>query len=253
MTPAMRQASCRLSPSVMRRGIVSNKELFAGHRERGIVLRDLASEQERMLPIRARFLICVRRQQHCWRRFSPLTSAIRQQCKQVIADIAPKLLQPNLTFNRRETEERKKQAVDAIKPVFFQVKRGEMIIREGERVREEHIPRLRALASGKQQGNLVSSVAGTAIFVAFVVIFGLLCLRHIQTESVVGFPGTAAVGGASGGEYPGMRAFMVVAHAFVESFPIVESRGSILYALPMTAAVFWWRSSSISRWAFCSR
>jgi putative nucleotidyltransferase with HDIG domain len=231
--PRVRQAIIQAVSAVMQRGIVSNQELFVGHRERGIVFRDFRTEQERMLTDTSSILD-VNEAAAVISASLSANAAFALEGQQAIADIARKLLQPNLTFNKRETEERKRKAVEAIKPVFFQVKRGEMIIREGERVREEHIPKLRALASGKRRGSPVSAVAGTAIFVTVVVIFGLLYLRQFRPRVPWDSQSLLLLAILLVGNILCVRAFMVIAYALVESFPIVES-GIILYALPVTA------------------
>jgi cyclic-di-AMP phosphodiesterase PgpH len=232
--PGVRQAVIHAISVVMQRGLVSDYDLFMGHRERGIVVRDLQSEQERIITDTSPIL-----------NMSEASAALKAavfspnvpyaaELQPIIADVARNLLQPNLRFNRKETEERKEQAVAAIKPVFFQVKRGEMIVREGERVRDEHIPKLRALASGKRLGDPISAVAGTAIFVAVVVIFGLLYLRYMQPRVSWDSQALLLLAILLVVNVLAMRAFMVVAHALVESFPIVEN-GVFLYALPVTA------------------
>jgi putative nucleotidyltransferase with HDIG domain len=231
--PLLRDGIMRAALSGMWRGIVSNKELFVGHRERGIILRDLRSEQERVVSDTTSVLDMREAAEAVVGAALAPNTGYPTAMQQVIVAIAPKLLQPNLTFNKKETEERKRRAVDAVKPVFYQVKRGEMIIREGERVREEHIPRLRALISGKHQGDLVSSVVGTTLFVALVVIFGLLCLRQFKPKFAWEHQGLLLLAVLLVGNILAVRAFMVVAHALVESLPSVEP-GIILYVLPIT-------------------
>jgi hypothetical protein len=232
--PGVRQAIIQVLAVVMQRGIVGDDELSAGHRERGLVLRDVQSEQERIItettPILSMREAAAAVQAAV---FSP-NAPYAAELQPLIADLARRLLQPSLRFNRQKTEERKAQAVAAIKPVFFQVKRGEMIIREGERVRDEHIPKLRALASGKRLGDPISAVAGTAIFVTVVVIFGLLYLRHMRPRVAWDSQALLLLAILLVVNVVAIRAFMVVAHALVESFPIVES-GVFLYALPLTA------------------
>ena len=231
--PHVRQAIIHPISVVMQRGIVSNYELFAGHRERGIVLRDIRSEQELTLTDTSPILSMSEALAALKAAVFSATPPYPAEWQPLIAEIARKLLQPNLTFNRQETEERKEQAMAVIKPVFFQVKRGEMIIREGERVREEHIPKLRALALGKRLGDPISAIAGTAIFVAVVVIFGLLYLRHMRPSVSWDSQSLLLLAILLVVNMLGIRALMVVAHALVESFPIVES-GIFLYALPVT-------------------
>jgi cyclic-di-AMP phosphodiesterase PgpH len=109
-----------------------------------------------------------------------------------------------------------------------------MIIREGERVREEHIPKLKALAAGKRRGDPVSAAAGTAMFVALVVICGLIYLRQFRPRVPWDSQSLLLLAILLVGNILSIRAFMVVAHALAESFPIVET-GIILYALPVAA------------------
>jgi len=45
-----------------------------------------------------------------------------------------KLIEPNLLFNQEKTEKKKMAAVDEVKPVYFQVQKNEMIVREGEKI-----------------------------------------------------------------------------------------------------------------------
>jgi putative nucleotidyltransferase with HDIG domain len=232
--PGVRQAVIQAISVVMQRGIVSDYDLFVGHRERGIVFRDFQSEQERIITDTSPILNMSEASAALKAAVFSLSVPYAAELQPIIADLARNLLQPNLRFNRQETEERKEQAVAAIKPVFFQVKRGEMLVREGERVREEHLPKLRALASGKRLGDPISAVAGTAIFVAVVVIFGLLYLRYMQPRVSWDSEALLLLAILLVVNVLAMRAFIVVAHALVESFPIVEN-GVLLYALPVTA------------------
>jgi cyclic-di-AMP phosphodiesterase PgpH len=231
--PQVRQAILHAVAAVMQRGIVSNQEVFANHRDRGIVRREVRTGQEFIITDTNAIMGMSEGSAAVMAIALSANPASPPEVQQVIADVARRLLQPTLTFNHLETEERKKRAVEAIKPVFFQVKHGEMIIREGERVREEHLPKLRALASGKRRGDPVSAVAGTAIFVTVVVIFGLLYLRQLRPRVAWNSQALLLLAILLVGNILGVRAFMVVAHALVESFPIVES-GVLLYALPVT-------------------
>jgi hypothetical protein len=231
--PHLRDSIMRAALSGMWRGIVSNKEPFVGYRERGIMLRDVRTQQERLVADTSSVLDMREAAESVAAAVLAPNTGYPTAMQQVTAAIAPKLLQPTLTFNQRETEERRKAAADAVKPVFYQVKRGEMIIREGERVREEHIPRLRALVSGKHQGNLLSSIVGTTLFVALVVIFGLLCLRQFKPKFAWDHQELLLLAVLLVANILAARAVMVVAHALIESFPFVEP-GILLAALPIT-------------------
>ena len=124
--------------------VVGNLQLFQADREKGIIIRNLLTQSE------AETL-----GQETVRGLDDVETALRTQLKtipglsvnnrQVLLGVLQKLLRPNLTFNKNETESRKRVAREEIKPVLFQVKKGEMVVREGERVNEGQIKKLRAL------------------------------------------------------------------------------------------------------------
>jgi putative nucleotidyltransferase with HDIG domain len=70
-----------------------------------------------------------------------------------ILEIAGGLIRPTLTFNLNETESRKLMARAQTNPVYFRLKKGEMIIREGDRVTEESLLKLQALNRLKKEGS----------------------------------------------------------------------------------------------------
>jgi len=124
--------------------VVGNLQLFQADREKGIIIRNLSapSETEKLGQETVRGLDDVHASVQSQIKAIPTLQA---GDRQLLQSVLQKLLKPNLTFNKNETEARKRAARDEVKPVLFQVKKGEMIVREGERVSEEQIKKLRAL------------------------------------------------------------------------------------------------------------
>jgi putative nucleotidyltransferase with HDIG domain len=60
----------------------------------------------------------------------------------VIRGLIEKALKPNLSINNDATERKRREARDSVRPVVYQIKRGEMIVREGERISEEQALKL---------------------------------------------------------------------------------------------------------------
>ncbi|WP_432820991.1 HD family phosphohydrolase [Trichloromonas sp.] len=147
--------------------IVGNLQLFQGERKRGIVIRDLESRQESTL-INFDGVIGVGDvQDRLQEEFKDLPNFTKAHRK-VILSLAVKLLKPNLTFNKNETEARKLKARDDVKPVLFQVKKGEMIVREGERVTPDQIKKLRAM---REIGSHYSTLStGLGLFLSIMVL-----------------------------------------------------------------------------------
>jgi putative nucleotidyltransferase with HDIG domain len=80
-----------------------------------------------------------------------------------------KFVRANLTFDRELTEARKREARAAVRPVLFQVKRGEMIVRVGERITDEEARKLETIYESRNGIN--SLFIGTGIFGLVLLLF----------------------------------------------------------------------------------
>ncbi|CAM2059981.1 cyclic-di-AMP phosphodiesterase PgpH [Desulfovibrionales bacterium] len=69
-----------------------------------------------------------------------------RQRKAIIELISP-LLYPTLTLNPEATQQRMQQVMAGVEPVFYQIKKGEIIVRQGERVNSQAQLKLQALYS----------------------------------------------------------------------------------------------------------
>lgn len=157
-TPEFIEAVRTAINAVLRSKIVTNSRLFSADVERGVVLRNLQSQQEDVVKGGDGILDLASAQTLLQERLTQIDGLSRVQ-KQTLITVCQRILRPNLTFNKNETESRKQQALEAVAPVLFQVKKGEMIVREGERVTVEQIQELRALSElGNEPGNQRTAV-----------------------------------------------------------------------------------------------
>ncbi|ORJ59063.1 phosphohydrolase [Geothermobacter hydrogeniphilus] len=133
---------------------VANLRLFQQDRSRGVMVRNLVSNSETELAdlttvvgvgeLRNRILAAVKG-----------VAGLKKSNGKVLADLLGRLARPNLTFNKNATEERKRLAAEAVQPILSQVKKGEMIVREGARVSADQVKKLTAVrALNKDQGRL---------------------------------------------------------------------------------------------------
>jgi cyclic-di-AMP phosphodiesterase PgpH len=97
------------------------------------------------------------RRQLLGRRFvSSDSAAASASVKAVIS----RMLKPSLTYNRDKTEEMKALARGAVSPVLIQIKRGEMIARDGDRITPAQEMKLSAIASETSWLGHVATGAG---------------------------------------------------------------------------------------------
>ena len=126
--------------------VVDNLATFQDDRDKGVVLRDLQLDNQES-PLGNRLVIDLQELRGEIKARLAELRAIPLKQRRLLSALAERMLRPNLTFNRGETEIRRKAMVDAVNPALFQIKRGEMIVREGERISEEQLRKLKAIAS----------------------------------------------------------------------------------------------------------
>ena len=95
-------------------------------------------------------------------RLTPVPPAAVQS---VIVDIASHFVQPTLNLNRVDTEAARASARQAVKPVVVGVKKGEMIIRDGERYTPHHLMILSKLQQNSSSSTSFLVALGAAALI----------------------------------------------------------------------------------------
>jgi putative nucleotidyltransferase with HDIG domain len=184
-SPQLENDINRILAEIIGNGVVANKELLLREADKGIILRELPSQRERVVkdlhrfygPDQAKTMVRIVGQ--------PILANHEYARVNLVVDLVQRLVQPNISLNRHETEVRKQLAIAQTKPVLYKIKAGEMILREGERVTVEQISKLRGLAEQARNEKLLARLTGG----------GLLLICLLLTAYYVGLQHTPAVGG----------------------------------------------------------
>ncbi|MBU2489007.1 MAG: HDIG domain-containing protein [Proteobacteria bacterium] len=152
---------------ILDNGVVANKELLLEEMDRGIILRGIESRNEHYAtnlrhyygPDQAKAMVRIIG--------DPLLASANYSVVNLIVDLAQRLVQPNITPNRLETTNRRKAAMETVKPVYYQVKAGEMVIREGERITDLHLAKLAAMHRNASQKEALFRGLGTGLLILF--------------------------------------------------------------------------------------
>ena len=124
----------RILQEILSNGVVTNKEILLKESEKGIILRNVRTKKEQELQQlkklygldQAKTMVRIVGQ--------PLLSDLNYALLNLVVDFVQRLIQPNITLNRSETQERKNETAAEIQPVLHKIKAGEMLLREGELV-----------------------------------------------------------------------------------------------------------------------
>jgi len=170
--------SARLQQEVFERPLVANLNLFSTDQVKGVVVRDLASQVENTDTELPR----VTGVPEALASSAPIlkqTPGIKRSQRKVLLGVLQQLLRPSLTYNQQETELRRQQAFDEIAPVLFQVKKGEMIVREGERITATQITKLRALREIGRDNRTLQIAVG---LILCILIFYAVAHRFVRSS-----------------------------------------------------------------------
>jgi len=168
--------------NILENGVVANKDLLLKESDKGIILRNLETKSE-ITYFQLKHYYGLDQSKAMVRIIGqPLLKHLNYNLRNLIVDFAQALIQPTITLNKSETEERRKQVAASIKPVLYQIKAGEMLLREGERVTETQLLKLNALQEQINHKQILFNVIGAAVivFCLFNVFYVVHFLRQKQ-------------------------------------------------------------------------
>ncbi len=148
---SLEEGLTKMIQSIMAVGVVGNKLILMSEHQQGIVVRKLRSGREWQVKDVERFPDLNEARDRLEKQAAYLLTGARGDLRPVSIALAQKLVVPNLSFNKIETDQRRGKAVEQTRPVFFQIKKGETIVRGGEKIDEAVLTKIQ-LQFRKQQG-----------------------------------------------------------------------------------------------------
>ncbi len=172
-----------LTVSLLKRGVVSNKELLM--QEEGIVVRNIQTGEEQIRRDLYSILDYREAKEAITKNLEdPQAQDIPAALRGVMVKLVNNFISPNLTLNRQETNRRREVARTQVRPVFFPIEKGTILVREGEQVTEEDLLKLEALYEGRGRGNALVIILGFIFLTCFFVVsFYLFSTKNIRKVS----------------------------------------------------------------------
>ena len=170
----------QLLAGVLQQGVVANKALLLKEAGRGVVLRDVRTQQEQQVKELRPFYGFDQAQSMIRIIGQQMLKGYGYNLRNLIVDFSQQLVQPNITLNRNETEERKRTAAEQVEPVLLKVKRGEMLLREGERITDIQLDKLNALQTQLEPEERLPTVVGASLLLVCLLVGSFkLCENRI--------------------------------------------------------------------------
>lgn len=171
----------RLLTTILENGVVAHKEPLLKESEEGIVLREVGTKTETTVKGLRRFYGLDQAKTMVRVIGDEPLKGLNYHLLNLIVDIVQASIQPNITLNRNETEERKKRAAGEIKPILYKIKKGEMLLREGEIVTDVQLLKLKALASHSRVEHIMARGIGSFLLILF--LLGTAYLLFIKSPA----------------------------------------------------------------------
>ncbi|WP_243360896.1 HD family phosphohydrolase [Fundidesulfovibrio terrae] len=216
------------------KGVAAHPGVFSSYRQ-GILLRELPSGME-TLYLDGPGMVDLERLK------DDLDQLLRRDLKRTIKirkaifTVAGPFLQPNLVFNQETTQARKREIISAMEPVYSNIYKGEIVVRQGERVTPEQQTKLQTLYAHRTSSLKPFAIPGT--FLLSSLFFVLLHLSQGKKS--------AGIRGVSNRDWLALAittAFLVVLAKFVElarlseaHIPVFLRTGQMAFGLPIAGA-----------------
>jgi len=155
----------RILSEILGNGVVANKEILLKESGKGITLRRIDQKSENTIVNLKQFYGLDQSKVMVRILGQPRLKDINYNLRNLIVDVVQRMITPNITLNQSETEERKKKATSEIKPIFHKIKAGEMLLREGERVSEIQLLKMKAFVEQSRTGEVMAKGIGAAVII----------------------------------------------------------------------------------------
>ncbi len=216
---------------VMTRGVVGTPNLLSKEADKGIIIRGIGETFEKQIEDVSVFLD-VNAARETIRTYTDASlDAMDPKTVLAVKEVAAGLVVPNLTFNRNETELRKIRERGAVKTVFFKIQKGEMIVREGERITEDHVAKLNILKAAQKENNPFSVFSGLLFFNAILLSIFMIYINRFKTAIATDLQKVGLLGLIIVGSLALVKAFYWIARGLMANLEFVEP-SSVLYAIP---------------------
>lgn len=167
------QAVLTLVDLAYRSKVVASREELARIDANGITVRQVGTGAEFELATSPTQIMDLREVASELDRFASVPGNLlpdsQMPLRRAVLRLARRQVRVNLSVNIAETEARKREAVEAVKPVMLSIKKGQRLIGDGELVNETHLLVLRSIRSQMSELDVAQLQLGGAGLVALLV------------------------------------------------------------------------------------
>lgn len=147
----------KLISHYMEKGITTNDAKLDAYKNKGIIIRLIPSNEEITKRDIYTFYTLKEVKQLIKKNYIAITGRITKPyiLKKLIIKLASNIIKPNLLYNKKESAKRIAQAKKNIKPVYYLLKKNEIIVREGSRINAQTLTKIKAIQNEKSFSSII--------------------------------------------------------------------------------------------------
>ena len=156
-----------LETQLFKSGVVAGRGTLMSQGGKGIILHNIGDRKEKKVGDLSRFYDIKSADEFVKERGQNEDTNIQPaELNEAAVELALLLIKPNLTFNKRETALKKEIVKKSVKPFYFIIKKGEMLVREGERITSDHLLKLTGQYRLLKQNDFLGRFPAMAVLIA---------------------------------------------------------------------------------------
>ncbi|MFQ5515156.1 MAG: HD family phosphohydrolase [Myxococcota bacterium] len=164
--------------------IVDDAAEFERATDRTLIVRELGSGEERRLEEKSRVLTPDSARELLREDATKLFPSEARAERQALVAVAESLLHPNLRFNLRASDEHRKAAEEGAQEVVITLRKGQIVVRDGDRVTERHVLILTGIRDQERTRSRLERFVG----VSGLMFLLLVLLWRFGSSSIPRFP-----------------------------------------------------------------
>ncbi len=219
---------------VMERKIVSDRDTMIVGQNGEITIRQISQQADKVeYPIRERSRILDLKDVNevIWRQVST-GNTLGERQRSVIQQLAGAIISPNIFFNKTLTSQRRREASESVAPVMIALKKGEIIVRNGELFTDRHLTILDGIQQEIDRSQPQVSFIGFTLF--FLIIF--YSLHHFASLNIrkysVTFRDLAMMSSMLLLSTVSVKVIFILIDALVRAFPTIPP-SVYVFAIPI--------------------
>ncbi len=226
----------RIADPILKRGVIANKRPLKTVFENGYgaVLINSKSSTERELSSPSSMFNPFEAKEVAEASMPGLGLQKGKGFNSVVHKLVMLQIHPNVLFDSVETDRRLQDAADNVESVVYRIKRGEVIVRAGDKITDAQERRLQQLHGDKHPGNLLATWAGYFILSGLVLFSAYVFVVEFWPQYVAKTKDLAVVAIVLIGSFVMIKLYSILATSLANSFYYFDPSTFIL-AAPVAA------------------